>query len=258
MESQQYKQADFVDFVTESNEIKKRGGKRDNAGRKSIHGGETKIIRVNVELIPAIEKLKSGQIDFVTESNQNEIAGLKAELATSYRDNQSQFKAYQAEYDTLKENLNQIKTTNTTLTRQNTKLSKENEQLKIDLKNHDTANATFIRQLKHEHKEILESWSNQCEKLQTELDQYQAASLRLAEDRDKQYNRAVALENQVFNLKRQPDQLRAEITRLKHLEHDCQAIKANGERCNRAAKGKVNFHGVLINVCLQHQNQLIK
>jgi hypothetical protein len=33
----QYKQ---VDFVTESNN--RRGGKRDGAGRKSIHGGETK------------------------------------------------------------------------------------------------------------------------------------------------------------------------------------------------------------------------
>ena len=68
MELKQYKQIDVVDFVTESNEIKKRGGKRDNSGRKSTHGGQNKIIRVNVELIPAIEKLQTGQFDFVTES----------------------------------------------------------------------------------------------------------------------------------------------------------------------------------------------
>lgn len=69
-----YKQ---VDFVTESNVItKKRGGARENAGRKSIHGGETKTIRVNVDLIPAIEKLKSGQVDFLTESKQTEIERL--------------------------------------------------------------------------------------------------------------------------------------------------------------------------------------
>lgn len=168
MDSQQYKQIDAVDFVTESNSTK-RGGKRDNAGRKSTHGGQTKTIRVNVELIPAIEKLQTGWFDFVTESNIAEIESLKAEL-----------------------------------------------------------------------------------------DQYKATNLRLVEDRDKQYNKAVALENQMFDLKRQPDQLRAEITRLNHLEHDCQALKANGERCNRTAKGKVNFHGVLIDVCLQHQKSHIK
>lgn len=76
--------------------------------------------------------------------------------------------------------------------------------------------------------------------------------------RDKEYLRANTLENQVTELKRQPDKLRAEITRLKHLEHDCQAIKANGERCDHPAKGKVDFHSVLINVCLQHQTQLLK
>jgi hypothetical protein len=169
MELKQYKQIDAVDFVTESNEIKKRGGKRDNSGRKSTHGGQTKIIRVNVELIPAIEKLQTGQFDFVTESNKAELESLKAEL-----------------------------------------------------------------------------------------DQYKAANLKLVEERDKQYQRAVALDNQIVGLKKQPDQLRAEITRLKYLEHNCQALKANGDRCNRTAKGKVNFHGVLINVCLQHQNQLNK
>lgn len=169
MESKQYKQVDFVDFVTESNEVKKRGGKRDNSGRKSTHGGQTKTIRVNVELIPMIEKLQSGQFDFVTESKQAEI-----------------------------------------------------------------------------------------ELLKSELDQYKAANLKLVEQRDKQSQRAVALDNQIAGLKKQPDQLRAEIIRLKHLEHNCQALKANGDRCNRTAKGIVNFHGVLINVCLQHQNQLNK
>jgi hypothetical protein len=41
----------IVDFVTESKKAKNRGGKRENAGRKSIHGGETKTIRVNIDLI---------------------------------------------------------------------------------------------------------------------------------------------------------------------------------------------------------------
>jgi chromosome segregation ATPase len=160
-----YKQ---VDFVTKSKKAKNRGGKRENAGRKSIHGGETKTIRGNIDLIPAIEKLKAGCVDFVTNSSE-ELQAVKAEL-----------------------------------------------------------------------------------------EKYKAANAKLVEERDKYYRRVIELENQNSDLKRQPDKLRAEITRLKHLEQDCQAIKANGDRCDRIAKGKVNFHGVLINVCLQHQNQLMK
>jgi hypothetical protein len=92
----------------------------------------------------------------------------------------------------------------------------------------------------------------------SELEKLNQANERLVIERDKHYQRVIDLENQNRDLKRQPDKLRAEITRLKHLEHDCQAIKANGERCDRPAKGKVNFHGVEIHVCLQHQNQLMK
>jgi prefoldin subunit 5 len=92
--------------------------------------------------------------------------------------------------------------------------------------------------------------------LQAELEKYKAANFQLVIERDKYYQRVVELDNQVRELKRQPDKLRAEITRLKHLEQDCQALKATGERCDRPAKGKVEYHGVLINVCLQHQNQL--
>lgn len=98
----------------------------------------------------------------------------------------------------------------------------------------------------------------EIEALSAELEKYKTANERLAEERDKHYQRVVELENQNRDLKRQPDKLRAEITRLKHLEHDCQAIKANGERCDRPAKAKTNYHGVLINVCLSHQNLLTK
>ena len=242
--------------MTESNSTK-RGGKRDNAGRKSTHGGQTKTIRVNVELIPAIEKLQTGQFDFVTESNQDEIAGLKAELATSYLDNQSQYKEYQAEYDTLKENFNQVKVTNTTLTRQNTKLSKDNEQLKIDLKNHDTANATFIRRLKHEHEGIIESWSNQCKNLQTELDQYKTTNLKLVEQRDTalqklktdshaermQVVRNETLATELDNLQRKFDAGTNKV---------CQCVTSNGTQCTRSADRLIQTNDVMIWTCKQH------
>jgi hypothetical protein len=98
----------------------------------------------------------------------------------------------------------------------------------------------------------------EIEALKAELATAKANNERLVLKHDSEYLRANGLQNQVTELKRQPDKLRAEITLLKHLEHDCQAIKANGERCDRPAKGKVEYHGVLINVCLQHQNQLMK
>lgn len=60
---------------------KQRGGKREGAGRKSTHGGDTKTIRVSIELLPAIRRLQNNetsQIDNVTQSNNaQELETLK-------------------------------------------------------------------------------------------------------------------------------------------------------------------------------------
>lgn len=87
MEVKQYKQTDLFDIVTESNNVKKRGGQRDNSGRKSTHGGKTKTIRVNVALLPKIELLKNGGVEFLTESKNAEIDALKAKLEKYKADN---------------------------------------------------------------------------------------------------------------------------------------------------------------------------
>ena len=53
------------------------GGKRDNAGRKKIVDAEKKqtvVIRINVDLLPAIEQLKQG-LNPVTD-NQDELERL--------------------------------------------------------------------------------------------------------------------------------------------------------------------------------------
>jgi len=50
--------------------------------------------------------------------------------------------------------------------------------------------------------------------------------------------------------------LKEEIKQLKHLEHNCQALKSNGERCTRTSKTTSNWHGVKIHTCIQHTKLL--
>lgn len=70
--SKQYKQ---VDFVTES--LKNpRGGKRENAGRKSKFSEKTAAIRLPISII---EKLKSGNFEIITNSNNADYLKLKLE-----------------------------------------------------------------------------------------------------------------------------------------------------------------------------------
>lgn len=144
------------------------------------------------------------------------------------------------------------------LEKQLQKIKNNNEILQIDKENLERDIFSMNTRNERLEQELRAAKAKGNGLLQVELDRYKAANESLVIERDKHYRRTVELDNQVRELKRQPDKLRAEITRLKHLEHDCQAIKANGERCDKPAKGKVEFHGVLINVCLQHQNQLMK
>lgn len=55
----------------------KRGGKRENAGRKSS-GKQTVVIRVDAELLPIIEQIKQHGFDSCN-SNQDAIEQLKSE-----------------------------------------------------------------------------------------------------------------------------------------------------------------------------------
>jgi uncharacterized protein (UPF0335 family) len=73
---------------------------------------------------------------------------------------------------------------------------------------------------------------------------------------DAEHLKVVKLTNQLRDAKHEPKALKAEIERLKHLEHDCQCLKANGDRCTRPAKVKTKFNGVLLNTCNQHAKKL--
>lgn len=71
-----YKQ---TDIVTES---KQRGGKRDNAGRKSKHGEPTAIIRLPVSVI---EKIKQGSFENVTNSNSDKLIELEVKSLNCFK-----------------------------------------------------------------------------------------------------------------------------------------------------------------------------
>jgi chromosome segregation ATPase len=201
-------------------ETKQHGGQRANSGRKPL---------------PEPLKKKTSVIRIDAELLPL-VEKLKQRLPVTQNQVWKQTSALSE--DDLKEQANYIErltTDKAQLSAQVQQLEKQLQKIKID-----------------------NSLQAEIEALKAELATAKANNERLVLKYDSENLRANGLQNQITELKRQPDKLRAEITRLKHLEQDCQAIKANGERCDRPAKGKIDFHGVLINVCLQHQNQLMK
>lgn len=123
------------------NTTTQRGGKRENSGRKSVHGGKSVAIRVNADLLPFIEQLKAGNFESVQNQNSAESSELSAKI-----------------------------------------------------------------------------------------DELKALNLRFISERDCEHQKALALQTQIESLKRDANTLREEINRLKQTEHNCQAIKSNGER----------------------------
>ena len=111
-----------------------------------------------------------------------------------------------------------------------------------------TQNATLSAQVKQLEKQIAQG----LQKLSTPVNNSEKWVLKY----DTEHQKLVELEGKLRNAKHEPTQLKAEISRLTHLEHDCQCLKANGDRCSRPAKVKANWHGIEINVCNQHQKTL--
>jgi hypothetical protein len=116
-----YKQ---VDFVTESTK-KPRGGKRENAGRKSTRG-ETKVIRVPVAKIAEIEALISGA---TVPANNDE---LQEKIANLLRVNFSLV----AQRDTARLEANKLKSELESAKREPAKLKAELSAVKRELTQH--------------------------------------------------------------------------------------------------------------------------
>lgn len=94
--------------------------------------------------------------------------------------------------------------------------------------------------------------------IKRELVEQQEISLKFVQERDKEHLNAVHTESELESLKSSYRTLKRTHEELLHREHDCMAIKANGERCTKAAKLDVNQNGIVIRVCLQHSKTLAK
>jgi len=84
------------------------------------------------------------------------------------------------------------------------------------------------------------------------LAKQQEISLKLVQERDKEHLKAVDAESKVESLKSNYRVLKGTYDELLHREHDCMALKVNGERCRKEAKIDFNQEGIMIRVCLQH------
>ena len=80
--------------------------------------------------------------------------------------------------------------------------------------------------------------------------------LQLSDRYHTEHLKVVRLESREKSNEHTIKTLKSKIHSLECVEHNCQSLKANGQRCNRPSKVKANFHGVLINVCLQHSKTL--
>ncbi|MCF7970298.1 MAG: hypothetical protein K9L22_03915 [Methylococcaceae bacterium] len=84
------------------------------------------------------------------------------------------------------------------------------------------------------------------------LAKQQEISLKLVQERDKAHLNAVHTESRLEALKSSYRLLKHDYDALLHREHNCMAIKGNGERCTRPAKLDKIEQGIVVRVCYQH------
>jgi len=65
-------------------------------------------------------------------------------------------------------------------------------------------------------------------------------------------------ESKLNGLKSSYRLLKHDYEALLHREHDCMAIKGDGQRCTKKSTNDTVQNGILIHVCLQHAKALAK
>ena len=198
------------------------GGYRPKSGRKALPPEskvQTVVVRVDVALVTIVEQIK---------------AKFKAgqQLIVSSVEPEPKNSTYQQTTALTTEDLREQANLLERLMTENTLLKAKNEQLEKKLQKISTQS-------------------------QTDLSEFQANNERLVMKYDILNQQHRELQTKLNEEKRQPDKLRAEITRLKHLEHACQCLTKNGTRCNNPAKTTIDIdNAVHLHVCLQHYKTL--
>jgi len=94
--------------------------------------------------------------------------------------------------------------------------------------------------------------------IERELAKQQKISLNLAQERDKEHFNAIHTEGKLDSLKSSYRLLKYDHEALLHREHDCMALKGDGQRCTKKATNDTVQNGILIHVCVQHAKSLAK
>jgi len=92
----------------------------------------------------------------------------------------------------------------------------------------------------------------------SKLAKQQEVSLNLAQERDKEHLNVVHTESKLNGLKSSYRLLKYDHEALLHREHDCMAVKGDGQRCTKKSTNDTVQNGILIHVCLQHAKALAK
>ena len=92
----------------------------------------------------------------------------------------------------------------------------------------------------------------------SKLAKQQEVSLNLAQERDKEHLNVVHTESKLNGLKSSYRLLKHDHEALLHREHDCMAIKGDGQRCTKKSTNDTVQNGILIHVCVQHAKSLAK
>ena len=192
------------------------GGVRKGAGRKKEQNAKnTVVVRVDESLLPTIRVLK-----------ERHKAGQEIEISPDVTNNQD------------KDLQSKIKKLTDFVEFQNQKIYELNDN-PLAKKNNEliTRNNDFIVKFNTEHE--------RAEKLKN-------LNLNLVLQRDEANLKARNLEIKADSLNADRKCLESIISDSLNEKYTCMALKKDGSRCTRQAKTKINWHGVEINTCLQH------
>ncbi len=92
----------------------------------------------------------------------------------------------------------------------------------------------------------------------SKLAKQQEVSLNLAQERDKEHLNVIHTESKLNGLKSSYRLLKHDHEALLHREHDCMAIKGDGQRCTKKSVTDAIYHDINIHVCVQHAKALAK
>ena len=127
-------------------------------------------------------------------------------------------------------------------------------QLRVESKKPSSGAIDLIEKINHLEAENARL-TIRCNKEHIARISAEKAGIKLVQKYDSEHLKVIKLESISNGLASDKKAMKAEIEAMKHKEYDCQSLTGAGVRCTKPAKLKVKWHGVEINVCLQHSKK---